>query len=110
MKDKKNKISVILPVYNEEKALPKILHEWQSVLEENKISFVFILCEDGSTDQTRKIISTLKLKLPIVTSYEDKRSGYSRAVIRGVKKAKASGGERRENLPDKENTNIFARF
>ena len=88
MQEKKNKISIIFPVYNEEKALPKILDEWRGVLEKNKISSVFILCEDGSTDQTRKTISTLRSKLPIVTSYEDKRSGYSKAVMRGIKAAK----------------------
>ena len=50
------KISIVFPIYNEEKNLDFLLKEWDDLLKKNKIIYEFVLAEDGSTDQTKNII------------------------------------------------------
>ena len=53
-------ISVIVPLYNEAESLPK-LYEWiEKVMNSNKFSYEIIFVNDGSTDDSWKIIEELK--------------------------------------------------
>ena len=45
-------LSVIFPIYNEEKTIKKTLLEWKSVLNKLSINYEMIIAEDGSTDKT----------------------------------------------------------
>ena len=58
MKDKIiNSISIILPIYNEEKRLKKSLNNFLFIKEKfGKIKTEFILINDGSSDDTDNII------------------------------------------------------
>ena len=53
-------ISIIVPLYNEAESLPK-LYEWIArVMKENKFSYEVIFVNDGSTDESWKVINDLK--------------------------------------------------
>ena len=54
------KLSVVFPIYNEEKNIINLLTEWDSVLKEKKITYEFVIAEDGSNDKTKDIIKDLK--------------------------------------------------
>ena len=55
-------ISVIVPLYNEAESLPK-LYEWIArVMKENHFSYEVIFVNDGSTDDSWKVIEELKAK------------------------------------------------
>ena len=57
-------ISVIVPLYNEAESLPK-LYEWiEKVMNTNKFSYEIIFVNDGSTDDSWKIIEQLKVAHP----------------------------------------------
>ena len=49
-------LSVIFPIYNEEETIEKTLLEWKKTLDSLKINYELILAEDGSTDNTKKIL------------------------------------------------------
>ncbi len=52
-------ISVIIPLFNEAESLPK-LYEWiERVMKENKFSYEVIFVNDGSTDESWKVIEEL---------------------------------------------------
>ena len=52
-------LSIIVPLYNEEESLPE-LHQWISrVMAKMGISYEVIFVDDGSTDSSWKVISTL---------------------------------------------------
>ena len=52
-------ISIIVPLYNEAESLPK-LYEWIArVMKENKFSYEVIFVNDGSTDDSWKVIKSL---------------------------------------------------
>jgi glycosyltransferase involved in cell wall biosynthesis len=55
--EKKYKLSVIMPVYNGQKYLRKAL---VSILNQTYKDFELIIINDGSTDETHKILSTIR--------------------------------------------------
>ncbi len=59
-------VSIIVPVYNEEESLPE-LHRWISrVVGEHKLSAEIIMVDDGSSDQSWAVISSLSSEDPRV--------------------------------------------
>lgn len=66
-----SKISVIMPVYNEEKYLKESI---ESILEQTFTDFEFIIIDDGSTDGSEKIIK----------SYSDQRIKYIYSKNKGM--------------------------
>jgi len=59
------KASVIIPVYNSEKSLPRCL---DSILNQNFRDFEMILINDGSTDNSQVIINLYAEKYPDIIS------------------------------------------
>ena len=52
-------ISVMVPVYNEEASLPLLVEKIITVLDEAGVAFEIIMVNDGSTDGSAKVLSTL---------------------------------------------------
>lgn len=50
-------VSVIIPIYNEEEALPSVLKDLQETFRKNSISHEIIVVDDCSTDRSREVIS-----------------------------------------------------
>ena len=82
------KISIVLPIYNEEKSIKKTILEWKDELDLLKIDYEIILAEDGSKDDTKNIllelISNDKNKI-YVNNIVEKKRGYGGAIISSVK-------------------------
>ena len=81
-------LEILMPVHNEAKAISKIIpHIHQNI--GDKIEYSFIICEDGSTDNSLETLIELKKKFPIKLISSDKKKGYSIAVLDGIKNATA---------------------
>ena len=52
-------ISVVLPIYNEEKGLKSFIDDLYTKLKDIKQNFEIILVNDGSTDQSLELIQLL---------------------------------------------------
>ncbi len=79
------KISVILPVYNGEKYLDESI---QSILSQTFRDFEFIIINDGSTDNTLKIIKKYKKNDRRIILIDNKRNkGASESFNTGLKKS-----------------------
>ncbi len=50
------KISIIIPIFNEAENIPRLIERITDVAEQNDFSYEIIAVDDGSTDQTGKII------------------------------------------------------
>ncbi|MCK5533708.1 glycosyltransferase family 2 protein [bacterium] len=79
-------ISIIIPVYNEEKAIGTVIDEIKEVMGENKYEYELIIVDDGSTDKTREIILSKGEK--IIKHFRRKGSGAARKT--GIKTAKGN--------------------
>ena len=67
-------ISGIVPLYNEEESLPE-LHAWiKRVMEANRFSYEIIFVNDGSTDQSWKVVETLREQDPCVKGIKFRRN------------------------------------
>jgi len=84
-------ISVVIPLLNEEESLID-LHDWiVSIMEKNDFSYEIIFIDDGSTDNSWKIISNLSRKNPQVNGFRfQKNFGKSQALHLGFSKAKGN--------------------
>ena len=81
-------ISVAIPLYNEEESLPE-LYEWiERVMNNNNFSFEVIFINDGSKDNSWKVIEELAQKSPHVKGIKFRRNyGKSPALYCGFKEA-----------------------
>ena len=78
------KISVIVPVYNTEKYLPKCL---DSLVNQTLKDIEIIIVNDGSPDNSQKIIDDYVKKYKNIKAFEKKNGGLSDARNYGIKKA-----------------------
>ena len=81
-------ISVVIPLLNEEESLTE-LHDWiAKVMQSNHFVYEIIFIDDGSTDDSWKIINTLASKNTSVKGIKFHRNyGKSQALHAGFKKA-----------------------
>ena len=78
-------ISVIIPAYDEEKAIKKTILEIKKVLKENKLAkSEIIVVNDGSNDSTGEIAS----KCGVVVINNPTNMGYGFSLKRGIMEAK----------------------
>lgn len=86
-------IIVLLPAYNEEISFPPLMEKLKFALEETNEDYRLIVCNDGSTDNTYKILEEYAAKFPLeVIEHpinrglgESSRDLFERAVTLGNK-------------------------
>ena len=75
-------ISAIIPIFNEEKTIAKII---KTLLKSDLIDEV-VCVNDGSTDQSLTILKNFKNKIKLVNLKKNQGKGF--ALVEGIKKAK----------------------
>lgn len=85
-------ISVIIPLFNEAESLPELFAWIQRVMTANKFSYEVLFVNDGSTDESWKIIKELQAKNPEVVKGISFRRNYGKspALFCGFEKAKGN--------------------
>jgi len=56
-------IKIVLPAYNEENAILLLIKDLKRILGERFKAFEIIVVNDGSTDNTANVVSTLNLPM-----------------------------------------------
>jgi len=84
-------LSLVIPLLNEEESLPELTDWIIRVVNAGKLSFEIIYIDDGSTDDSWKIIRSLSEKYPEVKGIKFRRNyGKSPALNRGFYYAKGN--------------------
>jgi glycosyltransferase involved in cell wall biosynthesis len=79
-------IEVVLPAYNEAASLATTVREfYQVVHDEQGFTLGFVVCEDGSIDDTRQVAIELTKELPVRVLSSAERKGYRLAVADGLR-------------------------
>ena len=82
-------ISVVIPVYNEEKNVGATLKRLVPVLKNNFFDYEVIIVESGSTDKSSAIIDNFARKnKKIIVIHQKKKMGYSNAIRTGFMECK----------------------
>jgi len=82
-------ISVVIPVYNEEENLPTLISQLTEVLEGLGRSYEMVFVDDGSTDQSRKIVRERASQTPQIRMLGFKKNcGETAAGAAGLKEAR----------------------
>lgn len=83
----KSEISLIVPVYNEEKIIEKNTSFIHSYLKKRKYKFEILLCNNGSSDKTFNIAQKLEKRFKEVRAFSSKKKGIGVGVKLGFKNA-----------------------
>jgi glycosyltransferase involved in cell wall biosynthesis len=81
-------LQVLLPVHNEAESIESTIREIYAEISPN-VNIEFIICEDGSVDDTKNILTQLSSEFPIHLMMSNERKGYSQAVKDGMKALEA---------------------
>ncbi len=81
-------ISVVVPLLNEEESLPELTDWIVKVVTDTKLSYEILFVDDGSTDNSWKVIQQLADQYPAVKAIRFRRNfGKSAALHEGFKRA-----------------------
>ena len=81
-------VEVFLPIHNEAESIEATIRELHREIS-SRLDVGIIVCEDGSTDNTKQILRNLAEELPLRLDLSDARRGYSRAVRDGMRMLEA---------------------
>jgi len=82
------KISIVIPVFNEEDSIERTLQETTELLQNSDFEFNVLVVDDGSTDRTSKILDSITNPAFTVIRHETNR-GYGAALKTGTKNSSA---------------------
>jgi glycosyltransferase involved in cell wall biosynthesis len=83
-----HKISIVIPVYNEEENIERVYNEIREVVEREKLNVEIILVNDGSTDNTEEILNRIAEKDKRVRVIHFRRNfGQTAAIMAGFEMA-----------------------
>lgn len=82
-----NKITIITPTFNRAKTLPKV---FESLLNQSFTDFLWIILDDGSTDNTAELVENFQLHNPFfeIIYKKDKNRHKFLTVLEGIKMVK----------------------
>jgi len=66
MKDKV-KVSIVIPIFNEEESIPQLVQEVLMTMRNTKNSFEIVLVNDGSKDRSAEVLEDLSKHIPEIT-------------------------------------------
>jgi len=79
------KLSIVIPCFNEEKSIPKLLEKVSS-LKASPIEFIFV--NNGSTDQSKKILDEASKNYSnLMVVHIENNIGYGHGILSGLKSA-----------------------
>ncbi|MFH1455565.1 MAG: glycosyltransferase family 2 protein [archaeon] len=79
-----NKLSIVIPVYNEERTLKEVVNEVLKVKLPNKISKEIIIVDDGSVDNSKNILKKINHK-NVKVFFNKFNQGKGATLLKGFK-------------------------
>ena len=84
------KISIVIPLFNEEESITELAQWIDKVLKKNNLSYEIIFIDDGSNDSSWSVIKNIKNDNPNVYAIKFRRN-YGKSAALNVGFSKASG-------------------
>jgi len=75
-------ISVVIPVYNEEKSIVSVLKEIEDVMNRSRLSYEIVVVNDGSTDKTMEVLKNSGSNIKVFNHRVNR--GYGASIKTGI--------------------------
>lgn len=79
----KDSLAIVIPVYNEETCIEKVILDWNDHLKSLGIPNKIIVVDDGSLDNTQSILNSLTKDLPNLEILYQENQGHGTAIKMG---------------------------
>lgn len=79
--DKMSSVYIVMPAYNEEKNIEKVVRQWYQVLCNKDPNSKLVVADSGSTDNTHDILQKLQNELPQLTLISDTEKEHGPKLI-----------------------------
>lgn len=88
-----DKLYIVIPAYNEEENIEKVISDWYSVVERYGSNSRLLVVDDGSKDSTYQKLVKLAENRPALIVHTKKNGGHGETVLYGYKYALEQGAD-----------------
>ncbi len=82
-----------MPVYNEHECVPKVIEEWRQELAKYSFGYTLCILNDGSKDNTLKILKEFETKDKNIKIVDKPNSGHGQTCVEGYRIALQNNAE-----------------
>jgi dolichol-phosphate mannosyltransferase len=80
-------LSVVIPVYNEEKIILSVIQDWEAVFSNNNIRHQYLIIDDGSTDKSFALLQAANKKNADIKIFTHPNEGHGPSILKAYKMA-----------------------
>lgn len=88
-----DKLYIIIPAYNEEKNIKSVIEEWYPVVETIGNGSKIVIIDDGSKDNTYKVMTEMAESRPMLEAKSKPNSGHGATILWGYHYALGQGAD-----------------
>jgi len=110
MNNQKLDLAVVIPVYNEEGSIEKVINKWNTELLKTGINFKIHIYNDGSKDKTSEILNKLKKKNNNLIVHNKANSGHGPTILQSYCKNSYANWIFQTDSDDEIEAESFQRF
>ncbi len=88
-----DRLFIVIPAYNEQANIRRVVNDWYPVVESHGTDSRLVVIDDGSSDDTLKILKELCADKPLLTALTKKNSGHGATVLYGYRYALDNGAD-----------------
>lgn len=92
-KKKDDTLYIVIPAYNESESIKKVIDEWYPIVEEIGKDSRLVIIDDGSKDETYKIIKNSAKKRKQLIALTKENSGHGSTVLYGYNYALSNNAD-----------------
>src|SRR5262249_56214122 len=81
-------LSIVMPVYNEAAVIGDVVTSWLRELERLGIGYEFLAYDDGSRDESGRILERLGERVPGLVVSSQANAGHGSTILRGYREAR----------------------